>query len=144
MKSKIKKIIAREGLIIVSFGLLGLIYCLIPDYITVKSSMASSIDPLTQSKYEIETESGTRYTVIFNKGRLNEKEIDEFVDLTKERAKAKGVSSASVEELGTIIKKEISSAKIKDKLLLVVLLGYPIYLLIRFVLWAIRTVRQKE
>jgi hypothetical protein len=141
-KMNIKKIIAREGLVIILFALLAFISFLIPSYLTTKD-LKTPIDLLTQKKYEITVESGKIYTVILNK--KNVKDVDEYVGVTKEAAK-RGLlkSPKDFSETALIIVKEaVPLGNFKNGLFLGALLGYPLYLLIRFILWAIKTLKER-
>ncbi|MEJ1367984.1 MAG: hypothetical protein RPU34_12030 [Candidatus Sedimenticola sp. (ex Thyasira tokunagai)] len=144
MKLKHKKIIALEGLIILSIFLFLVGSFFVPETYTVINN-DEPIDLFLEKRLSItDTKDGTIYTVIINRSDFVEK-VDGFnftqADILKElgdRGKLEGVKGLN------IVKKEISLASYKENLLLFLLLSYPLYLIFRFILWAKNTLRKVE
>lgn len=131
--SSFKKIIAREGLIVLSCIILTGAVLLIPDIIVLKDTK-QPIDLLTQKEHTLkDEEKKIVYKVIINKDedflkKFNtEAKIDEFIK--------KG---------GAVRRIELDISSFKGNFLIFVILLYPFYLIIRFILWAVRTLKQKE
>ena len=143
MNKTIKKIIAREGLIVVSIILLGIITSIMPNSITIKDTKIP-IDLTKESRLKIRNKkTGMIYTIIVPKEMLDKK-VSGY-DVT---------GSEAMQELGrrgdvgflknhVVIKKELSLVNIKNKFYFLLFLMYPFYLLIRFIIWAIRTLKEK-
>jgi len=144
MKMKIKKIVAREGLIILSIVILSGIALSLPETVTIKE-IDKPIDLLQEKRLKItDTKTGIIYTVIVDKKYVEEK-ADGF-NFTKADALKELGSRGKLESIKdlNIIKKELPISKIKFNIFLCLLLAYPVYLLFRFIIWAIKTLMTKE
>lgn len=134
----IKKIIAREGLIIISILLLILISFMLPDSIVIKDK---GIQPKeTEEVYEITTKGHLLieklYTVLWDKTKVEpQNKWDRYIVETK--------SKNDISHLN-IIKEAISLSELKSILLAILLSAYPFYWLIRFIIWAIKTLKEKK
>jgi hypothetical protein len=124
-KKHLKKIIAREGLIILGIIAVGLLVITTvglynkPSSITDKQEKNQNFTSLTKEQFQKGREAG--YTV------------EQIADFEKIR---KGKS-----EILEIEKTGKREARIENIGLFILFLGYPAYLLFRFVIWAIRTLR---
>ena len=129
MNTKLKKIIAREGLIILLIILLGIATRILPNPI-VLSEKERPVDLLTEKKIKVTDDStGIKYYTIVKK------DFDPFDKVEAENQITKFLKTAE------IVKKEI--VDLNNKLLFIVLSIYPLYWLIRFILWAIKTLKEK-
>jgi len=108
-KKKIKRIIARDGLIIIAIIAIGFIYILYIPRLIYPRPIGGGRDYYAE---EIEHKPSPQYTRITSTEELNK------VDAKQERVRTMGM--------------------------FLIILGYPIYLLIRFIIWAIKTLKQKE
>ncbi len=139
----IKKIVAREGLIIIFCFLLFILTLLIPNSI-VLINRDKPIDLLEEKRLEIrEKHSGIIYTIIAKKKELQEKPLN--YDITREQAikelERRGKLQYKDIRNFDIVRKELPLDGLKNLVLVLALLLYPIYLLIRFISWAIKTLR---
>ena len=144
MKLTIKQLIAREGLIILVILILSLITFALPNSWVIKDKDIP-IDRGKQAKLKItDTKNGTIYTVIVDRKYVEEK-ADGFnytkADILKELGERGGLES--VKDLN-IVKKEINLSSVKKTALTILMLAYPIYLVARFIIWAIKTLQKKE
>ena len=143
MNKTVKKLIAREGLIIISLFSLGIIVALMPSTIVLKDTK-KPMDLLTQKTLKLRhKKTGLTTTIIVDKKYIEEK-VNGYdftrADVLKElerRGKATPFAGS------VIVKKELDLDYHKSTLYTLILLFYPAYLLIRFVLWAVRTIREK-
>lgn len=139
-----KKIIAREGLIILSIIFLIIVIAIIPNQIILKDSK-TPIDLLTQTRVAIEDNgSGINYTVIFDKKDVEQK-VSGYdatrVDAIKELAR-RGKFQSMKKDLN-IAREEFSTESFKWSLFVFGFLLYPLYLVVRFIAWAIKTLKKK-
>ncbi len=126
---KIKKIIAREGLILIVVILLALATKIIPNPIILWEKNRP-IELLTERRREITDNSiGIKYYVIVKK------DFDIFDQVSAESQVTQFLKTAE------IVKKEV--VDLNYKILFIILLAYPFYWLIRFILWALKTLREK-
>ena len=133
----IKKIIAREGLIIVGIAVIALTSLLMPTYLVVKNIPVSTADLQNKTQLKItDTENGTTYTILTKKGLTSTQEAA-MRELCR-RGKLESIESL------TIVKKEISLARYTNILLAFSMLVYPLYLLIRFIIWAVKTLKKRS
>lgn len=162
----IKKIMAREGLIIVSILLLLLGNTFMPSYFVVKN-IKLKIDSATQELLKIrDKKTGEMFTLIVDKKIVEG--IDEenrMMELRKEgefltrsefnEIDNKGFSPEQIAEVDKkyrsiknsdpdVVRCEVPLENLKTNIFLFLLFAYPIYLLIRFILWAIRTLKDKH
>ncbi|HAU1234310.1 TPA: hypothetical protein ACXHA5_000646 [Legionella pneumophila] len=169
MNIKIKKLIAREGLIILSFIGLSLLIILTPDlYIKPKPiDLLAGVTKQEDKSIEKIMNFRKKYPEYndLNNLTLAEKlanKYPEYVpvyqDIKKinERNKNKTDifdvstanpidSSQSESEIDPRIEKiHVQKEKVKNFGFLLLLFGYPIYLLCRFIFWAVKTLRRKE
>lgn len=144
MNLKHKKIIAREGLIIlIIISLMLVSYALPNSYIAIDKD--KPIDLLKEKRLKItDTKDGAIYTVIINKADFIDK-VEGFTftqaDVLKElgsRGKLESVKGLNV------VKKEIPLSSIKENLFIVLSSCYPLWLILRFVFWAKNTLKEKE
>jgi len=139
----IKRLVAREGLIIIACLLLFLIPLIIPNSI-VLINKERPIDLLEETRLQVrEKQTGMIYTIIAKKKDLQEK--SPTYDITREEAikelERRGkLQYKDINKLD-IVRKELPLDGLKDRLFVIALLLYPIYLLIRFILWAIKTLK---
>lgn len=143
MKSIIKNLIAREGLIILAIIILGIVAIILPETITLKE-IDRPIDLLQEKRLEItDTKNGIIYTVIVDK-KYVEENADGF-NFTKADALRELGERGKLESIKdlNIVKKELSLSSIKNKFIILLLFIYPLYLIFRFVFWAIKTLRKE-
>lgn len=130
MADKIKKIIAREGLIILLCIFLAIVVLIMPDIIVLRNTR-QPIDLLTQEEHSIkDEEKNITYKVVINKG-------EDF------KFNTEGQINKFLKKKGTVRKVELDISGLKGNLLIFVILLYPLYLIIRFIVWAIKTLKQK-
>ena len=142
MNLKIKKLIAREGLVILTISLLVLVTFILPDsYVTLDNK--KPIDVLTEKRLEItDSINGTIYTVIINSSDIADKvegfsfSKSKLIEELGRRGKLESIKGLN------IVKKQISLVIFKENFFLFLLLCYPIYLVFRFVLWARNTLKE--
>ena len=142
MNLKIKKLIAREGLVILTISLLVLVTFILPDsYVTLDNK--KPIDVLTEKRLEItDSINGTIYTVIINSSDITDKvegfsfSKSKLIEELGRRGKLESIKGLN------IVKKQISLVIFKENFFLFLLLCYPIYLVFRFVLWARNTLKE--
>ena len=142
MNLKIKKLIAREGLVILTISLLVLVTFILPDsYVTLDNK--KPIDVLTETRLEItDSINGTIYTVIINSSDITDKvegfsfSKSKLIEELGRRGKLESIKGLN------IVKKQISLVIFKENFFLFLLLCYPIYLVFRFVLWARNTLKE--
>ncbi|MFH1397278.1 MAG: hypothetical protein ABIH27_01835 [Candidatus Omnitrophota bacterium] len=146
---KIKRIIAREGLIIM--GLVVILYAILRFLPTV---------PVVFPKYKLEFQSGETYTINiypeirsgFNtkeimKEALNpppkliEKRIKEFMDTVRIKSELK---ESSYVNSNAVYRSELAAYFFSKVFIVKILILYLILFPIRFVGWALRTLLQKE
>lgn len=139
MNKPLKKVIAREGLIILTIGLLLILATFFPNKLTVRDN---NIKPgASDEVFEVTVESrpfmNKICTVIRNKNKNTpESTWDKYI--------TKADSTKTLQTDFIIIKEELLLSDVKSSLIFPFLfLGYPIYLLIRFILWAIRALKEK-
>lgn len=169
MSINIKKLIAREGLIILSFIGLSLLIILTPDlYIKRKPiDLFAGVTKQEEKSIEKIMDFRKKYPQYndFDNLTIAEKLANKFPeygpvyeDIKKinERNKNKtdifDVSTAKpidFSQLGfeidpRIEKIHVQKEKVKNFGFLLLFFGYPIYLLCRFILWAVKTLRKKE
>ena len=148
MKKPIKKIIAREGLVIAAFIVAFTLILLIPPTITLKNIDTSKASINHKQLTLVNRTTGTSYTILSSKSYL-EKTVPikgrtfPREDVLKELAKRGRINSKNLEKHGTIVKEVLSTSQIKDKLILILFLLYPFHLLVRFIFWAVRTLKEK-
>lgn len=143
MKLNIQKLIAREGLILLSIIILIILSLSIPATFVVKDSN-KPINETKEKKLEITNAGdGAKYTIVIKKSDITTKvRIVEYTqaDILKELANRGKLES--VKNLN-IIKKEISLVSFKKNLLLFFLICYLSYFVFRFTPWAISTLKEK-
>lgn len=145
-KKRLNKIIAREGLIIIAIIILSVFISIIPSTITVKN-IKRELKP-NEELYKVTTEWKYNikkiYELVITKDSRNKEE--EWVDVYPKQIPQVDVIPKQIPQ-SDIIKEQISFQKYKDALILFIILSYPIYLLIRFIIWfiiwAIRTLKEK-
>lgn len=116
-KMSIKKIIAREGLVLLGIIGIGYIIMTTPDlYI---KSRPIRIEQATNKETPIDLLTERRITYL----DTGERKIYRLSEINKARDRQERVRN-----IGFVI----------------LLFGYPVYLLVRFIIWAIRTLRQKH
>ncbi len=134
-KNSLKRIIAREGLIIVIIFISIIAVFIIPADITIKN-IQRELKP-DEELYEITTDAGIIekvYEIVVTKGAIKKEEMGDWVDVNVKKFSADDKS---------IVKEKISFEKNKRILLMFFFLVYPLYWLTRFILWALKTVRGK-
>lgn len=148
-KKKIKQIIAKEGLIII--GLAIVLYAILR-FIPAM--------PVVFPKYKLEFVSGEKYTIeiypeirsgydskeimkeAFNPPpRLIEKRIKEFIDTAHIKSELKDSSCIN---LNAIYRSELSVFFFGKVFIVKIFIIYLIFFPIRFILWALRTLREKN
>jgi hypothetical protein len=158
MNKNLKKIIAREGLVILGIiGISCLIFLISDKYPLYKfdPNISSKITYLDNEETRVKFEDGT---MIEFETKPSPQDIQEAYSkavgskpstLTSEqfdKLKKSGFTSEQIvsfelkrqTEKRLKIKKDLSSLGF-----LILFLGYPIYLLIRFIIWAIKVLREK-
>jgi len=143
MNLKIKRLVAREGLIILAIIALILASNILPNsHVTIDND--KPIDLLKKQRLKItDGKDKTIYTVVIDKKDLM-KEKSDFgfteADILNELGKR-----GSLDKAGklNIVKKEISLVAIKEKLFLFLIFSYPLYMVFRFVFWAKNTLKEK-
>ena len=103
------------------------------------------INLLTETRLELEDKkTGVTYTIIVNKKDMDGSPGKNYslADIMKELAKRGMIQDA----IGNydVVKKELPLDNLKSNGCLVLIFVYPFILLIRFVIWAIRTLRKTE
>lgn len=138
MKTKTKKLIAREGLILLLLATFGgvALFCWL------------NITEPQIEVYKIELEDGRRYEI----PAFNEDDLQARMDyLDKENPSL----SIAQEEINLLFKADFEKYSNKKNIkyfntvmgwvaLISLVLFYPLYWLVRFTIWAIKTLRQKE
>lgn len=159
MSIKIKKLIAREGLIILSFIGLSLLIILTPDIYIKRKPIDFLVGVTKQEDKSLEIIMNFRkkypqyndldnLTLTERLARKYPEYVPVYQDLKKinERNKNKtnvfDVSTATT-ITPSIEKIYIQKEKVKSFGFLLLFLGYPIYLLCRFIFWAVKTLRNK-
>ena len=158
MNANIKKIIAREGLVILSIPLLMFMTSLIPEQITIKDKKNTPKE--SESTFEITTQGilsiDRIYTILVDKNK-EKASLSTAEELPKGFVLEKDNNSEydkngikwyklknSIEKTDNVIKEVDSFVELKSHLFLFFLFSaYPLYLLIRFIIWAIRTLKEK-
>ena len=140
---RIQKIIAREGLIIIGIVFLGMIVNALPPSIVLKDSK-TPIDLLTQERWEIRYKpTGIIYTIIVDKKDVKEK--IEGHDFTKADAIEELANKGEFRGLKNlnVVKKELPLVDYQEMLISFTLLAYPMYLFVRFIVWAVKALLEK-
>ncbi len=139
----IQKLIAREGMVILTIVILILLSLSLPATFIVKDTN-KPINETKEKAIEITNASdNAKYTIVINKSDITTKvRIVEYTqaDILKELGKRGKLES--VENLN-IIKKEISLISFKNKLLVLLLICYFSYFIYRFAPWAIGILKEK-
>ena len=128
---KIKQIIAKEGLIIIGIMAISLLIAYLSNHIP-------NPKPLTQAEWDAEVRVGDGV-----KGKADELDTiwDEFVVETKNAFKDNATGNYYYKP--DYSQREKLRNSLGDFPVFFFFLGYPVYLLIRFILWAIRTLKEK-
>lgn len=158
MDNRLKKIIAREGLIFLAFTILSCLSIFvisnIPDSKAYKittskpTAPASKAEPIDESK--VVWDATPRFTTMPSIDKSEPiRESDVVWDDTPSKPKDifDKIHAEQMAQLNAD-KPSVSAAydyktKIKQAGTYIILLGYPAYLLISFVTWAIKTLKQK-
>jgi hypothetical protein len=164
----IKKLVAREGLIILSFLGISLLIILTPDlYIKPKpiglapgvtQAEIKSIDTLMELRKEY-----PQYNDLDNLNLAQKiaskypeyeavhKDFLEISERNKDKPNVFDISTAKPVQstgetyrLDEIIKAGQQQEKVRTVGFYFLILGYPVYLLVRFIVWAIRTLREEK
>ena len=147
MKLKTKKIIAREGLIILSILCISGLFIFIGNYFsktrTVKWDSIPTWENTTPIKkgFDIKTA-----RPINNLSVAEQKELDLLEhERTQTELSGQLVPPEDMPDLDnkSLIKRKLLS-RLTDIGFVFLLLGYPSYWLSRFIFWAFRTLKQKE
>jgi len=137
MNSKIKKIIAREGLIILMLSILVIASLYLPSTYTVLDN-DRGINLFEEQRLKItDTKDNATYTIIIKKPKDNNKYLES--EILNELGRRGKLDSAKDLD---IVKKEISLEPWKNILLIIALSFYPLYLVAMFILWAIKILRE--
>jgi hypothetical protein len=124
MKINWKKIIAREGLVLLGFVSLSCFLILIVPLCFNPTSLKDSKELVKGEVYDTNGPTNAPWDAWQKDGKI--------------------VPGYKVFRISDGKKAESQRAKVKEISIYILLFGYPIYLLIRFILWAIRTLKQKE
>lgn len=143
MELSTKKIIAREGLVIISILSILLILFGVSQWLGRKSAELQDFgkvyeltDPITQLKFQVPAKS---------KEHLAER-IQEFEKIANPKGIPEYVEKKYGNEINIINQKKyyLERKSISEQLLFwLFMFGYPFYLLIRFIFWAISILRLK-
>ena len=138
MNSKINKIIAREGLIILTLSTLVIASLYLPSTYTVLDNDRGINLFAEQRLKNTDAKDNTTYTIIIKKPKDNNNKYLESEILNELGRRGKLDSAKDLD----IVKKEISLELWKNLLLIIALSFYPLYLVAMFILWAIKTLRE--
>ena len=134
-KERIKYLIAREGLIILIISAISIGAIFFGKYIS-----DSAVEPTAKKGFDLSTAIPVTRKEFDPEEYINSKPIEQDVNPLRERIKkAKEAAEARKKELA-------KQAAIGDKISIIGFMflaaAYPVYLIVRFLFWSIKTVRK--
>ena len=142
----IKKIVAREGLIILACAVCAGLFLFLQNLIPYESQKYKNVVETSGHKYAIESEEAI-YSMDFKDKAVLYKELQN--KYPKDLGKSAGVDFVP-DDLKIGYPKTIYTfvGHLRNLLgnlgLLFIFIAYPLYLIVRFVLWAMKTLKGKE